>query len=63
VHAAATQLQTHAHQAYDEGPGSLSPHLFWWRAGALTLLETRFDGDSLVLPRDFVAALSTRTPS
>lgn len=63
VRAAAAQLQAHAHQAYDEGPGSLSPHLFWWRAGALTLLETRFDGDSLVLPRDFVAALTTRTPS
>jgi hypothetical protein len=63
VRAAAAQLQSHAHQAYEEGPGSLSPHLFWWRNGALTLLETRFDGDSLVLPPEFLAALITRTPS
>ena len=63
VRAAAAQLHSHAQQAYEEGPGSLSPHLFWWRNGALTLLETRFDGESLVLPREFVAALSTRTPS
>lgn len=62
---AATELQVQAQHAYEEGPGSLSPHLFWWRkkgageAGALTLLETRFDGDSLVLPADFLAVLST----
>jgi hypothetical protein len=61
VRTAATQLQAHARQAYDEGPGSLSPHLFWWRAGTLTLLETRYHGSSLVLPRDFVAAMSART--
>lgn len=58
---AATELQAQAWQAYDEGPGSLSPHLFWWRAGVLTLLETRYHGDSLVLPRDFLAVLGTLT--
>jgi hypothetical protein len=61
VRAAAAQLQAHAHQAYEEGPGSLSPHLFWWRGGSLTLLETRVSGDSLILPRDFVASLTART--
>jgi hypothetical protein len=57
---AAAQLQAHAYQAYEEGPGSLSPHLFWWRDGAYTLLETRFEGDSLILPPDFLAALNSR---
>lgn len=61
VIAAATELQAQARQAYEEGPGSLSPHLFWWQGGALTLLETRYHGDSLVLPRDFVAMLGTLT--
>jgi hypothetical protein len=58
---AAAELQNQAQQAYEEGPGSLSPHLFWWRAGDLTLLETRYDGDSVVLPEDFLAVLSTLT--
>jgi hypothetical protein len=58
---AATELQAQAQQAYEEGPGSLSPHLFWWRSGVLTLLETRYDGDSVVLPEDFLAVLSTLT--
>ncbi len=29
---------------YREGPGSISPALYWWHAGALSLLPTRFDG-------------------
>jgi hypothetical protein len=57
--AAAQELQAQAYQAYEEGPGSLSPHLFWWRTGELALLETRYDGDSLVLPRDFLDVLTT----
>ncbi|MCW2902398.1 MAG: hypothetical protein JWO67_4663 [Streptosporangiaceae bacterium] len=64
---AATELQAQAHQAYEEGPGSLSPHLFWRRAGTFTLLETRYDGDSLILPPGFLSVLPTlaaepRTP-
>ncbi|MBW8483307.1 hypothetical protein [Actinomadura parmotrematis] len=59
--AAATELQAHAHRAYEEGPGSLSPDLYWWRNGELTLLETRYDGDRVVLPPDFVSMLSART--
>jgi hypothetical protein len=58
---AATELQAQAYQAYEEGPGSLSPHLFWRRAGTLTLLETRYDGESLVLPAEFLSVLSTLT--
>jgi hypothetical protein len=58
---AATELQVLAQHAYEEGPGSLSPHLFWWRAGALTLLETQYDGDSVVLPNEFLAVLATLT--
>jgi hypothetical protein len=58
---AATELQAQAHQAYEDGPGSLSPHLFWRRAGTLTLLETRYDGESLILPQGFLSVLSTLT--
>ncbi|HEX2313028.1 MAG TPA: hypothetical protein VHJ17_04800 [Thermomonospora sp.] len=58
---AARELQAQAHQAYEDGPGSLSPHLFWWRAGELTLLETRYDGEALLLPRDFLQVLTTLT--
>jgi hypothetical protein len=61
VRAAAAQLHAHACQAYEEGPGSLSPHLYWWRGGTLTLLEIRYERGALVLPPEFVAALSART--
>ncbi|MBA9006127.1 MULTISPECIES: hypothetical protein [Thermomonospora] len=57
--AAAHELQVQARQAYEEGPGSLSPHLFWRRGGEMTWLETRYEGGSLVLPRDFVNVLTT----
>jgi hypothetical protein len=59
--AAARELHAQAYQAYEEGPGSLSPHLFWWRTGELTLLETRYEGDAMVLPRDFMNVLTTLT--
>ncbi|TDD95860.1 hypothetical protein [Actinomadura rubrisoli] len=57
--AAANELIAQAHRAYEEGPGSLSPYLYWWRAGELTLLETRYEGDTLVLPEEFAAVLAT----
>ncbi|XVQ07824.1 hypothetical protein ACQP1W_35325 [Spirillospora sp. CA-255316] len=59
--AAARELQSQAHTAYEEGPGSLSPHLYWWRAGEMTLLETRYEDDALVLPADFASVLTTLT--
>ncbi|WOX20912.1 hypothetical protein [Streptomyces solicathayae] len=31
--------------AYEDGPGRLSPRVFWWRAGTLTSI-TRFDQES-----------------
>ncbi|WP_019633785.1 hypothetical protein [Actinomadura atramentaria] len=61
VAAAAAELQAHAHRAYEDGPGSLSPHLYWWRGGELSLLETRYEGDSLVLPQDLVSVLTSHT--
>ncbi|MFC6885525.1 MULTISPECIES: hypothetical protein [Actinomadura] len=59
--AAARELQAQAHRAYEDGPGSLSPHLYWWRGGELTLLETRYEGDALVLPEEFATVLTTLT--
>lgn len=56
--AAATELQAQAHRAYEDGPGSLSPHLYWWRAGELTYLATRYEGDTLILPEEFASVLT-----
>ncbi|GAA3206479.1 hypothetical protein [Actinocorallia longicatena] len=57
---AAARLHDHAEIGYEEGPGSLSPHLFWWQNGALALLETRYGPEGLTLPREFLAAVSQR---
>lgn len=57
--AAATELQAQAHRAYEEGPGSLSPHLYWWRAGELSYLATRYEGDTLILPEELASVLTT----
>ena len=55
---AARELQAHARRAYEEGPGSLSPHLYWWRMGELTLLDVRYQGDAVVLPDEFTSVLT-----
>ncbi len=31
-------------QLFKQGPGSVSPHLYWWRGGALEWIPTFFDG-------------------
>jgi len=31
-------------QLFKQGPGSVSPHLYWWRNGALEWIPTFFDG-------------------
>lgn len=31
-------------QLFKQGPGSVSPHLYWWRDGALQWIPTFFDG-------------------
>jgi hypothetical protein len=59
--AAARELQGQAHHAYEDGPGSLSPYLYWWRGGELTLLETRYEDDTLVLPAELASVLTTLT--
>ncbi|GAB3652930.1 hypothetical protein GCM10027589_10730 [Actinocorallia lasiicapitis] len=60
VVAAAARLHEHAEAGYEEGPGSLSPHLFWWQNGSLALLETRYGADGLILPREFLSVVSQR---
>lgn len=55
---AAERLHTLAQNAYEQGPGSLSSELYWWREGRLTLLETRIDAGRLVLPGDFLLFLA-----
>jgi hypothetical protein len=42
VQAVQTMLQV-GMNAYQEGPGSLSPDLYWWHRGALTLLPSSID--------------------
>jgi len=33
-----------ARQLFKQGPGSVSPHLYWWRDGSLEWIPTFFDG-------------------
>ncbi|WJV46475.1 hypothetical protein [Streptomyces flavofungini] len=42
---AANALAQFGQGAYEDGPGRLSPRVFWWRAGALTSI-TLFDQES-----------------
>jgi hypothetical protein len=46
---------------FNEGPGSISPGLYWWREGSVTLLPSSFDGKKIdfVPPDDFVQVLNT----
>jgi hypothetical protein len=53
----AERLHAFARDAYDDGPGSLTPDLFWWRDGTLTLLETHAEGGRSALPADFLRFL------
>lgn len=49
---------------YQEGPGSLSPGLYWWRAGALTLLPTKVSAQSITFspPDAFVQDVLNQVP-
>lgn len=42
-----------------QGPNSLSPHVYWWRARNLTKLEAKVEGENIEFfpPPDLVAAL------
>ncbi|MFC5187491.1 hypothetical protein [Actinomadura harenae] len=54
---AAHELHSHARNAYEEGPGSLSPHVYWWRAGAMSRLDLRYQDGTAVLPEAFAAVI------
>ncbi|WP_051466549.1 hypothetical protein [Actinomadura oligospora] len=54
---AAHELHSHARNAYEEGPGSLSPHVYWWRAGQMDRLDLRYQDGTVVLPEGFAAAV------
>jgi hypothetical protein len=45
---------------FEQGPGSISPGLYWWREGSVTLLPSQFDGSNIQFmpPDDFVQALN-----
>ena len=45
---------------FNQGPGSISPGLYWWRNGSVTLLPAQFDGGKVQFAPtdDFVAALN-----
>ncbi len=53
----AERLHAFARDAYEDGPGSLSPDLFWWRDGELTLIDAHDDGTRLAFPQDFLSFL------
>jgi len=45
---------------FNQGPGSISPGLYWWRDGSVTLLPAQFDGQNVQFapPDEFVQALN-----
>ncbi|HLY75767.1 MAG TPA: hypothetical protein VKU80_16740, partial [Planctomycetota bacterium] len=49
---------------YQEGPGSLSSGIYWWRAGRLRLLPTRVTSQSITFspPDEFVLEVLNRVP-
>jgi hypothetical protein len=49
---------------YQEGPGSLSSGIYWWRAGRLRLLPTKVTAQSITFspPDEFVAEVLNRVP-
>ncbi|HJP89925.1 MAG TPA: hypothetical protein VJ850_12890 [Candidatus Limnocylindrales bacterium] len=46
---------------YREGPGSISPLLFWWRDGEIVMLPCSFDGKQVTFspPDDFTVLLNS----
>ncbi len=59
--AAAQALLLNASRLYDEGPGGISPHLYWWRPAELLLLPGSVDGERAELrpPLEFVRVLES----
>ncbi|MGW5355877.1 hypothetical protein ACWERV_35870 [Streptomyces sp. NPDC004031] len=59
---AVNSLAQFAQGAYEDGPGRLSPRVFWWRAGTLTSI-THFDPASRmssIVPPDELMAIMRR---
>jgi hypothetical protein len=46
---------------FQDGPGSISPSLYWWREGSLMLLPSEYDGRKVQFfpPDEFVQKLET----
>jgi hypothetical protein len=49
---------------YQEGPGSLSPGLYWWRSGTLTALPSKVTAQSISFspPAEFVNEVLNKVP-
>ena len=49
-----------AEQMYRDGPGPISPNIYWWRDGGLTLLPTRHGGEATIFepPAEFIDVLN-----
>ncbi len=52
-----------AARMYDQGPGSISDHLYWWRPGRLTLIPSDRRQNSLTPPDEFVQLLNRLPPA
>ena len=50
---------------FQDGPGSISPRLYWWRDGEVSLLPSRLDGGTahFAPPNEFVQALEALPPA
>ncbi|MCX4682238.1 hypothetical protein OG413_44460 [Streptomyces sp. NBC_01433] len=62
---AANALAQFGQGAYEDGPGRLSPRVFWWRAGTLTTI-THFDQESRTMriaPPDELMTIMRRLAS
>jgi hypothetical protein len=57
---AINQLIVSAVSMFQEGPGSISPGLYWWREGSVSLLPAQFDGRNVQFapPDEFVQVLN-----
>ncbi|MBV8880801.1 MAG: hypothetical protein JO332_12595 [Planctomycetaceae bacterium] len=64
VMAAVNSMIPIAFGMYQEGPGSLSSGLYWWRPGRLTLLPTKVTAQSITFspPDEFVTEVLNRAP-
>ena len=63
IEAAIAGLVPITRQLYKQGPGSVSPHLYWWRDGALTWIPTVYEDDRMIVeyyaPPELVEIIST----